>query len=178
MNFSLAIADFMELARRHDLTMPSDTALLFKALVTAEGVARRLDPTIDVIAQARPVAQKVLMPALDMEGLKKMGMGLLAEGRFLATELPQATRSLIRVAQRGRVPVDVEIGGMKTWMQTIEHAATRLAVGVVVAAFALGLAPQLFTADREMLGYPLFTSLGLLTVLGGFIWLIASGKRK
>src|SRR5690606_15563926 len=45
-----AITDFMALAREHDLALPADLALLFKALITADGVMRSLDPDFDALA--------------------------------------------------------------------------------------------------------------------------------
>lgn len=178
LDFSQAIADFMTLARTHDLILPADMALLFKALVTAEGVARRLDPRIDIIAQAAPVARQALFPEPTPEMLRALAAGVLAEGRYLAVEMPGALRGILRVLQRGRVGVDMEVGGMERWMRTVEHAATRLAVGIVVAAFALGLAPHLMTIDREMIGWPAFTLAGLAAVAGGFVWLVLSGRER
>ena len=50
------------LAERHDLHLPRSTVLLVKTLVTIEGVARSLDPEIDVAVTALPVLLRSLTP--------------------------------------------------------------------------------------------------------------------
>src|ERR671914_2839565 len=55
-----ALSELVALARRYRLRMPPVFPLLTKALVTAEGVARSIDPTINVYEVARPYAQRLL----------------------------------------------------------------------------------------------------------------------
>ncbi|HYZ04879.1 MAG TPA: AarF/ABC1/UbiB kinase family protein, partial [Rubrobacter sp.] len=54
-----ALSELVALARRYRLRMPPVFPLLTKALVTAEGLARSIDPTINVYEVARPYAQRL-----------------------------------------------------------------------------------------------------------------------
>jgi len=49
-------------ARRHRLELPPSTILLIKSLVTIEGVARSLDPEINVVVKAVPIVLRSLAP--------------------------------------------------------------------------------------------------------------------
>ncbi len=44
----------MTMARENDLAMPTDLAILFKGLVTADGVMRQLDPGFDLFSAPAP----------------------------------------------------------------------------------------------------------------------------
>ena len=51
-----------QVAHRHRLYVPPSTTLLIKTLVTIEGVARSLDPNINVVVTAVPIILKSLTP--------------------------------------------------------------------------------------------------------------------
>jgi ubiquinone biosynthesis protein len=56
------VNDLLAVARRHEIEIPPSTTLLVKTLVTIEGVARSLDPDLDVTRAALPVVVRALRP--------------------------------------------------------------------------------------------------------------------
>lgn len=56
------VNDLLAVARRHEVEIPESTTLLVKALVTIEGVARSLDPDLDLARAALPVIIHALRP--------------------------------------------------------------------------------------------------------------------
>jgi ubiquinone biosynthesis protein len=56
------VNDLLAIARRHEVEIPESTTLLVKALVTIEGVARSLDPDLDLARAALPVIIHALRP--------------------------------------------------------------------------------------------------------------------
>ena len=48
------LMDLNNMLRTHHIKLPSDLALMFKAMVTAEGTARQLYPELNVIAELEP----------------------------------------------------------------------------------------------------------------------------
>jgi ubiquinone biosynthesis protein len=55
-------SELLLVAQRHRVYLPRSTALLIKSLVTIEGVARSLDPELNVVSAALPVVLKALTP--------------------------------------------------------------------------------------------------------------------
>jgi ubiquinone biosynthesis protein len=49
------VHDLLRVARRHDLYVPPSSTLIIKTIVTIEGVARSLNPDINVVAAALPI---------------------------------------------------------------------------------------------------------------------------
>lgn len=56
------VNELFEVAYRHRIHVPQSTTLLIKTLVTIEGVARSLDPQINLLKAAAPVVAKALTP--------------------------------------------------------------------------------------------------------------------
>jgi ubiquinone biosynthesis protein len=54
--------ELLRVAQRHQIYLPRSTALLIKSLVTIEGVARSLDPELNVLTTALPVVARALLP--------------------------------------------------------------------------------------------------------------------
>ena len=63
--------ELMDLSYRHQLKMPAYLTGLMKALITVEGVGKKLDPGYDFMETARPLANKVLEERLKAESVYK-----------------------------------------------------------------------------------------------------------
>lgn len=171
-NFANAMRDFTELGRRHHLPLPPDLALFIKALLTAEGSLRRLDPGLDVIALAGPIVRRSTLAANNPATLAREGLGLLLELRDVSKEAPHALRSLFSSLAEGRLKMHVQAPQMDELGVHVERAATKLAVAIVAGAFALGLAPKLFEIGPSIWGVPAFLGLGVLAVVAACLWIV------
>jgi len=56
------VDQLLRVAHRHGIVLPPSTTLLIKTLVTIEGVARSLDPEINVVVTAIPIVLRSLTP--------------------------------------------------------------------------------------------------------------------
>src|SRR5206468_6419848 len=56
------VSDLFRVAYRHGLYGPPSATLLIKAIVTIEGVARSLNPNLNVVATAVPIVLSSLRP--------------------------------------------------------------------------------------------------------------------
>ena len=54
------LGDITAIMRDHAIYLPADLALLFKALITLEGLGRRLDPDFQLVAHLGPFVRRVL----------------------------------------------------------------------------------------------------------------------
>ena len=172
-----AITDFMALAREHDLALPADLALLFKALITADGVMRSLDPDFDALAVAGPIVQEEMIRRYRPGALMGRGKSLALDFAGLAAEAPSLLRLLALRLRQGRIAAEVELKGLDRIGADIRWAATRIAVAIVTAAFALGLAPRLLDFGPTLLGMPVTALLGIAVILGGLAWLLVPRRR-
>jgi ubiquinone biosynthesis protein len=173
LNFGVLITDFMTMARENDLAMPTDLAILFKGLVTADGVMRQLDPAFDLFAAAGPTVKSRLTAQFSIRGLRRkveaVGAGLFGA----ASELPTLIHLMLVRLKQGRVTVEIEVKGIDKLTRGIERAAARVAVALIVAAFATQLAPRFMD-----LGTPAFVTVGMGVLTLGIGWLVLLGRNK
>jgi ubiquinone biosynthesis protein len=133
-----ALSELIALARRYRLRMPPVFPLLTKALVTAEGVARSIDPTINVYEVARPYAQRLLTerykPAAVLEVVEERAL----EYSRYAEDYPEQIRLLLTELADGELEVQLKHGGLDELMGSVDVLANRLVFAVVTAALLVG----------------------------------------
>lgn len=167
-----AVQDFVSLAREHELALPPDLALLFKAMITADGVMRSLDPQFDAISVAAPLVRREMLRTYAPGRLADQGKALALDVAGLLRDFPGLMRLLTLRLRQGRFSAEVELKGLERIGSDIRWAATRVAVAIVTAAFALGIAPRLVDHGPVLLGIPLALWLGLGIIAAGFVWLL------
>ncbi|WP_300729695.1 AarF/UbiB family protein [Pseudomonas sp.] len=173
LNMSAMITDFLELMREYQLLLPADLLVLFKALVTADGVLTRLDPQLDLITTAKPAIAKMLKEQLSWKIAKRLGLDGLELGRGLLGELPQLTRLLVSRLKHGVLEVRMDLPGLERLERSLRLASTRLSLALLVSALVIAFGPQIAAAGPVWLGLPLFSWLAAIATLGGvmaFLW--------
>ncbi|MFN3713309.1 MAG: ABC1 kinase family protein [Alcanivoracaceae bacterium] len=130
------LGDITALLRNHDLILPSDIALLIKAIITLEGFGRTLDPTFDVMSEAEPLIKRMVriryspgrlarslgMRALDMvdriyapppaQGSARTGNAGGIDPRHLERLVARLERSQYRLVQTGLTVAGILSGSM------------------------------------------------------------------
>lgn len=172
-----ALTDLLVMAREHQLALPPDLVLLFKALITADGVLHRLDPNFDIIDTLKPMLQQVMLQRYTPEAVRRRMLALGGEALDASEELPQTLRLLMRRLKRGQISADINLKNISQLSQALERAAVTLAIAIVTAAFTLGLAPYLMQSPVRLWGIPLFPALGALACLGGVLLLALRLRR-
>ncbi len=173
LNLGLVLEDFMTMARDNDLAMPTDLAILFKALITSDGVMRQLDPNFDLFSAAAPAVERKMRAQFSVRGLRRKLETLGGSLYGAATELPSLLQLLLVRLKQGKVTVEIEVKGMDKLTQGIERAAARLSIAIVVAAFAIQIAPRL--AD---LGTPFFATVTAIIAISGIGWVLLLRRTR
>jgi ubiquinone biosynthesis protein len=173
-----ALTDMLSTAREFRLTLPPDLVLLFKALITADGVLLRMDPQFDIISILRPVIKKEILKRYARAGsrrhLLRLGNRLLDGG----DALPQTLRLVMQRLRHGKLHADINVENINQLGKSLERAASTLALALVLAALMIVVTPWLFGLKVTLLGIPLFPALALLCAVAGSVWLIFRLLRR
>jgi ubiquinone biosynthesis protein len=93
------LGQLFETTRRFDMQAQPQLVLLQKTMVVVEGVARGLDPDLDIWEAAKPVAERWVSDNLGPEArLARAAEGITALGK-LAQDLPQLVRNAEELSQ-------------------------------------------------------------------------------
>ncbi|MDH5256669.1 MAG: AarF/UbiB family protein, partial [Gammaproteobacteria bacterium] len=60
LHFAQLLTDLTSILREHELTLPPDLAILFKTLISLDGVGRKLDPDFNIVEIASPLLTRLM----------------------------------------------------------------------------------------------------------------------
>ena len=141
---SALIRDLVQGAVKYDIEMPAEMMMVGKALMTIEGIGKRLDPNLDVWTELRPYFLRIVMRRYSPE---RVGRDLLRSARQLgaaARDLPTQVHDILEDARAGRLSVatrDPELAA------ATDRLGRRL-FSAGVAATYMGAGTALLIADR------------------------------
>jgi ubiquinone biosynthesis protein len=133
-----ALSELIALARRYRMRVPPVFPLLTKALVTAEGLARSIDPTINVYEVARPYARRLLAERYSPEALVGTARERALEYAGYVEDYPEQLRQLLSELADGELEVQLRHGGLNQLIGSVDVLANRLVFAVVAGALLLG----------------------------------------
>ncbi|HEY9431277.1 MAG TPA: AarF/ABC1/UbiB kinase family protein [Blastocatellia bacterium] len=135
--------DALAVVRRHRMRLPSNLALLLKTIIITEGLGARLDPDFCLLSVIEPYANRLLLnlysPARWMRKLKRAGLDMA----WLGAEAPQQLRRLICAIERSGFEFGMRPESFEPLIKRLEHIANRIVLGILAAAFIVGLATLL-----------------------------------
>jgi ubiquinone biosynthesis protein len=129
--------------RRHHLHLPPNLALLVKTILIADGIGLRLDPAFRLTTVIAPYANRLMMrqlsPKLMVKRLGKVGLDV---ARFGA-EVPEQLRQILSDIERDGFEFSLRGGSFEPLIERLERLANRIVLGILTAAFIVGLAALL-----------------------------------
>ena len=133
-----ALSELISLIRRYRLSVPPVFPLLTKALVTAEGLSRSIDPTINVYEIARPFASRLLRERYEPGVLLGHSQERALEYARYLEDYPDQLRQLLTELEDGELEVTLHHGGLDELSGEVDVLANRLVFAVVTGALLIG----------------------------------------
>ncbi|TCP10694.1 2-octaprenylphenol hydroxylase [Crenobacter luteus] len=175
LNLSQLINDIMALVREHSIVLPSELTLLFKALITLEGLGRQLDPNFQLVDHITPFVRELMVARYHPKALLQRGKHTLAETVSMLASLP---RDLIRIGKdvrHGKFRVNLDLKRLDQFGHQLDKSANRLTMGIVTGCLIIG-SSIVMTVDAgpKLFGLPFFGFLGFMVAFFNSLWLIWS----
>lgn len=137
-NVSESMQDFLVLAYRHRVRLPTQLTLLIKALVTADGVARTLDPEISIVEVAKPLGRRLMAERFSPDRLRRFWQESLPEYAHIVSRLPFQIHDLFEQLTRGDLRIKQENPGLDRLSRSVSGLANRMILTVLVIVLFLG----------------------------------------
>ena len=156
--------------------MPSDLTLMFKALITMEGLGRQYDPDFHVLDHLTPLVRAAIAERYRPAGVMRRGRTALAQAFNLVTSVPRDLARLLRDARRGKTRIDLDLKRLDTFGRQLDRTIDRATMGIMTASLVIGSAIVMTVHEGpSVLGIPVLTMLGLAGYVVAFfnsIWII------
>jgi len=172
--FGVLLDDFTTVMRENHLVVPPDLTMLFKALITLEGLGRQLDPDFQIVRHLTPFVKKIIVERYMPQAIAKRGWRNVSGMLALATDLPRDLSRLLREARRGRIKIDLDLKRLDHFGHQLDHSTNRLTLAIVTSALIIGSSIVMTVQGSTVL----FGFLGFFLASLFGIWLIISIWRS
>jgi ubiquinone biosynthesis protein len=170
------------LLREHAIMLPADLTLMFKALISLEGLGRQFDAAFRLVDHVRPFLDRALSERYRPVVALRRGQATLANVFGLVTNVPRDLARLIKDARRGRMRVDLDLKRLDRFGDRLDNTIDRMTIGIMTASLVIGSSIVMTVGGGPSLfGVPVLTLLGLVGYLIAFLnslWIIVSIWRS
>ena len=170
------IRQFADIVRSHSIVLPSDLSMMFKALITLEGLGRQYDPDVHIIDHLAPLVRSALDERYQPTELLRRGQGALSGFLNLVGSVPRDFARLLREARRGKTRIDLDLKRLDQFGSQMERTLDRGTMGIMTASLVIGSAIVMTVPEGPTLfGIPVLRTLGLAGYVAAFVnslWII------
>lgn len=173
------LADVTAVMRENNLSLPPDLTLLFKALITLEGLGYQLDPDFHMVDHLTPFVRRVIEARYAPQALAKRARHGLKELADVLFGLPRDVARLFRQARRGRLRIDLDLKRLDHFGLQLNQAANRLTMGVLTASLVVGSSIIMtINTGPTLFDLPLFGLIGFIVAFFNSVWIVLSIWRS
>lgn len=160
--------DLVSGAIRHRIKMPPTYTMVFKALMTIEGIGKTLAPELNLLDEARPFAHEMLAERYSPRKMLRTGIDTMSAFSGFLRQFPNAATQLMRDAQQGDLHFKVELDRLEALVASQDRRGLRQARATVAAGAAIAGALAMQAGPGPLLGLSVPAALlfGAAAVLG------------
>lgn len=183
LDISKLMQDTVRVMVHNNLVLPSNLALMIKALSMVETTGRQLDPDFNMVTVAKPFINKLLSKKFATKELLKRSNEFIQDSIELIEQLPRDLRDALKKLRGGKLKFIFVHRGLEKLTSEIDRSTSRMSLSIIIAAIIIGsslivhvnIGPFIF-------GYPILGIIGyIIAILLGFgliISIIRSGKWR
>jgi len=168
--------------REHSIVLPTDLTLLFKALITLEGLGHQYDPESRLIERVKPFIDRAMRERLQPVETARRAQQTLSELFGVVTSMPRDLARLVKDARHGRMRVDLDLKRLDRFGDRLHSAMDRATIGIMTASLVVGSSIVMTIGEGpRVFGVSLLTYCGLVGYLVAFVnslWIILSIWRS
>jgi ubiquinone biosynthesis protein len=173
--------DVFHLAFTYNITIPSEFTMLAKSLVTLEGLVGQLDPELNVLEIAEPIAGKLVFKLFSPEKIgKEFFSGFMDYGN-LVRNFPSTIVNFLAKLEHDDFTMhlalkedDRHARRMDDWNIRLVSSVVILSVSMLLSALIIGLGLSDVLGSDISIDYVLFLKAGFVIVVIGLVGLIIS----
>ena len=170
------LKSFVTIIRNHSIVMPSDLTLMFKALITMEGLGRQYDPDFHVVDHLSPILRQAITDRYRPAGMLRRGRATIGQFLNLVGSVPRDLARLLRDARRGKTHFHLDMKRLDTFGRQLDRTIDRATMGIMTASLVIGSAIVMTVNEGPSIwGIPVLTVLGFLGYVVAFfnsMWII------
>jgi ubiquinone biosynthesis protein len=178
-NAGKILIESTRIGARHEIQIPGEWMLVFKAIITMDGMGRTMDPGFDLLGTGQVLVQDLLKSQYSPQKIQRELLWVGKDALSLLQSLPRQLKWWIRKLAANDYAWDVKIPELLEVRDEIESHSRRQSQTLLVVGLALAGMVGLQSPEGHRVGpYPLL-SVVLLALSGYFFFklLFFKGRR-
>src|SRR6516165_10246400 len=124
--------------REHSIVLPADLTLLFKTLITLEGLGRQYDPEFRLIDRIKPFIDRSMRERYQPMETARRAQQTLSDLLHVVTSIPRDLARLVKDARQGRMRVDLDLKRLDHFGDRLQSTINRATMGIMTASLVVG----------------------------------------
>ena len=170
LNAGKVLIEATRIAAKYDIKVPGDWMIVFKAILTIEGMGRTLDPDFDLLAMGQDLIKDLVKNQYSVQRLSK---DLLWVGKDLASlfqVLPRQIRWMFRKFNSNDFAFEIKVPDLQDIRTQLDMNARRSSLSTLVAGlFIAGSIALSYGSENTLWGYP---ALSVIFFIAGGVLLL------
>lgn len=139
-NISDILLELKDIIIKHNLKVPAHFFLLTRAMVSAEGIVRQLDPELSLTDEIRPYIISMIKKDHGLISFGRKFYNFANEFSSYMEDFPNDLRQVMRMAKNGQFKVDLQHKGVDPMIYTMEKVSRQMVLTILIASFLVGSA--------------------------------------
>ena len=156
--------DLAKIAARHGAPLPRELVLVFKTLVTFEGIGSHLSPGFDVVKTCEKFTRTIVSQMYSPDQLKQQSFVVARDVIGLLRHAPFQLKRVLRQAAEGELTFNVRGEELSRVSTALDRSFARLSVSVIIAGLIVGSSILVFAHGGMGQDYGHIPAIGV----GGF----------
>jgi len=173
--------DTIKIIVHHNLVLPSNLALMIKALSIAETTGRQIDPDFNIVAVGKPFITKILSKGFSHDELLKRGNTFIKDSIEFIEKLPQSLTDILKKIADGKLKLIFENKKLEELTREISRSTKCMTLSMIIASLIIGSSLiMLMNTGPIIFGYSLQGFIGYVSaiLLGLILILILNSERR
>jgi ubiquinone biosynthesis protein len=172
------VKQMTEIAFRHKVRMTPAYTLFFKALITAQGLARQLIPEVEPLEAMLPYVQRMAKELYSRERIQEEIFYQLTSLRYTARRIPMVVGQAVSDLQEGKLRLKVQAETSAEERLRKEGQTNRIVLSLIFLGAMIGGGLALGAPGPKLVGLPLPASLAYGVAVAALLLLARAARRS
>ncbi len=155
LNIGRILIEATKVASRYRITVPGDWMIVFKAILTIEGMGRTLDPEFDLLKTGQDLVKDLVKNQYSPQRLSKEFLWIAKDMGALLQVLPRQLRWMFRKFNSNDFAFEIKSADLQDVRTQLDINGRRASLTTLAASFFVAGSLALhYSADTTIWGYP------------------------
>jgi ubiquinone biosynthesis protein len=154
LNVGKVLIEATKVATKYNIKVPGDWMLVFKAILTIEGMGRALDPEFDLLTVGQDLVKDLVKNQYSMQRMSKEMMWVAKDVAMLLKVLPRQIRWMFRKFNSNDFAFEIKSPDFQQVREQLDINGRRLSLSVMASGlFIAGSIALSHSSDQAISGY-------------------------